>query len=99
MACWTRSFRSSLVSLQRAVRASAERAFTRYADRAHRGMVGAAVGLHALPVHTMRVDHGQIYLAFDQACYVGFCPPGPAVAIEALGHVVVVGERWIAIAD
>jgi hypothetical protein len=56
-------------------------------------------GLRALPVHIMRVDQGRIYLAFDQAEYIGLCAPGPAVAIEALEYVLIVGERCIAIAE
>jgi hypothetical protein len=54
-------------------------------------------GLHALPVHIMRVEEGRMYLAFEQADYIGLCAPGPAVAVD-LGWVLVLGQRCIAIA-
>jgi hypothetical protein len=56
-------------------------------------------GLRALPVHIMRVEEGRMYLAFDQAAYIGLCAPGPAVAVEAFEYVLVVGERCIAVAE
>jgi hypothetical protein len=62
-------------------------------------MVLLLAGLRALPMHIMRVEEGRMYLAFDQASYIGLCAPCPAVAVEAFGHVVVVGERCIAIAE
>ena len=58
--------------------------------------IALALHLNAIPARIMYTDHNTMYLAFDQAHYIGVCGPGRIAAID-LGWILALGDTCIAV--